>query len=167
MTPAQRAALRALAKAATPGPLTLIRYYHGGGRMYLSRVPAGLTSEDRELVADLYQEGNREFYFACSPEVIEGLLDDLDAAERLCAGQQDRATWGDMAYADHERMRERIATLEAREKRLREAIEQAVKRINGAALHQMHEAAEDEVREALLYLGAALAEPDAQGTPRG
>lgn len=46
-------------EAATPGPWAIARYQHGGGRVATSFDPA-----DRELVADLYHEGDREFLYA-------------------------------------------------------------------------------------------------------
>lgn len=51
-TPDAIARLAALMEKATPGPLALHRYEHGGGRL--------LKEEPRTLVADFYHEGDRE-----------------------------------------------------------------------------------------------------------
>lgn len=64
------AELRRLAEAATRGA-TLRRYDHGGGRLAI------FDGEHRQLVADFYDEANREFYAAASPDVVLGLTDRL------------------------------------------------------------------------------------------
>jgi hypothetical protein len=55
----------------------LVRYEHGGGRFYREvayhrKLYAGGT--DRELIADFYNEGDREFY-SQAPRLVRGLLD--------------------------------------------------------------------------------------------
>jgi hypothetical protein len=65
--------LIAKAKAATQGPLTVIRYEHGGGRIY--------KEEPRTLVADLFQENDREFIASCNPHLILALCELARAAE--------------------------------------------------------------------------------------
>ena len=73
-----REELRRLAKAATKGA-TLERYRNGGGRLAILGIP-------RELVADFFNERDREFYAAANPAAVLDLLDQLDAAEaRLAA----------------------------------------------------------------------------------
>jgi hypothetical protein len=60
----------------TPGPLTLTRYDHGGGR--LSFAP---DAEHRTLVADFYHEGDREFYTASAnlaPSIIREQQEEID-----------------------------------------------------------------------------------------
>ena len=47
-----------LQEKATPGPFEVWRYDHGGGRCV-----AG-DGDDLTLIADYYQEGDREFHFA-------------------------------------------------------------------------------------------------------
>lgn len=59
---------RAKLAKATRGPLTLIRYEHGGGR---------LIKEPYSLVADFYQEGDREFYDS-APELLRQLCDEVE-----------------------------------------------------------------------------------------
>lgn len=53
-----------------------MRYEHGGGRMYRA-VPTPeqryLGEEDRTLIIDAYNEGDREFYFAAA-SVVRQLL---------------------------------------------------------------------------------------------
>ena len=50
------ATLDAIMAKATPGPLILTRYAHGGGRLY--------KDDPRTLVADFYHEGDREAIMA-------------------------------------------------------------------------------------------------------
>ena len=59
-----------LAAEATPGPLTVRRYDHGGGRFSASDA----AGYDRNLVADFYHEGDRELFAAFSPEVAAALV---------------------------------------------------------------------------------------------
>ena len=61
------AALAKLAAEATPGPLTLVAYQHGGGRLHRENV----------LVADFYNERDRDFHYAASPDVVAALIRDL------------------------------------------------------------------------------------------
>ena len=51
------AALKRAAERATKGPFVLMRYDHGGGRMYQDAPDASA-----ELVADFYGEADREYY---------------------------------------------------------------------------------------------------------
>ena len=46
--------IKSLLAKATPGPIELTRYAHGGGRAF----------SGRELVADFFSEGDRELYTA-------------------------------------------------------------------------------------------------------
>lgn len=50
------------------GPLTLIRYDHGGGRLY--------REEPRDLIADFYDAANRELYYR-APELLKALADEV------------------------------------------------------------------------------------------
>lgn len=95
--------IKARAEAATPGPWAIARYQHGGGRVATSFDPA-----DRELVADLYHEGDREFLYAARTDV-PALLRVAEAARDLIAA----GCWG---HADHSAERCRAGTL-------REAVE--------------------------------------------
>ena len=66
------AALQRLAEAATHiDTLTLARYEHGGGRL------ADFNDGSRKLVADFYDEANREYYYAANPQAVLALLDGL------------------------------------------------------------------------------------------
>jgi hypothetical protein len=62
----------------TPGPLTLTRYAHGGGR--LSFAP---DTEHRTLVADFYHEGDREFYTASANLAPSIIREQQEEIERL------------------------------------------------------------------------------------
>ncbi len=63
-----------IARAATQDPLTVVRYEHGGGRIFME--------EPRALVADFYQEGDREFYAAASPSTVLEMVAELRALRR-------------------------------------------------------------------------------------
>lgn len=67
--------LRELAGQATPTTkdADLCRYEHGGGRLVV-------FEGERRLIADFYDEPNREFYAALNPQTAIALL---DAVERL------------------------------------------------------------------------------------
>lgn len=69
--------LLALAAAATQ-PLKLRRYDNGGGRM-------SDAATDRVLVADFYQEADREFYAALDPATITAHLTREAALEEALA----------------------------------------------------------------------------------
>ena len=62
--------LERLAKAATQETPTVVRYDHGGGRVYLERQDGG-----RELIFDAYDEANREFYVRANPLTIIRLVE--------------------------------------------------------------------------------------------
>ena len=72
--------LRDLMKGATPVPLTLIRYEHGGGRLY--------REEPRTLVADFFDEGDREL-FAAMRNALPALLTIADTMRDI-AGDSRR-----------------------------------------------------------------------------
>ena len=75
--------LEALERAATAGPIELIRYPHGGGRAF--------AKGPRDLVADFYSEGDRELYTAAR-EALPALLAVAKAAKayhKLAAGHYD------------------------------------------------------------------------------
>ena len=79
----RRAQIAARLAEATPGPWRVNRYDHGGGRAYIEE-------PRRTLIADLYQEGDREM-LAHAPDDLRYLLDAL-AAERVAArGHRERA----------------------------------------------------------------------------
>lgn len=171
MTPAQRAALRAMAKAATPGPWACIMHGQKSndwtvgaasehGEHGHSRPAVGMFSEEEaeegRVQMDEYVCGRENapgysdatYIAACSPEVIAGLLDDLDALER---GSSLARQWHDDNVAEIAELKGQVATLEAREKRLREALKHAA-------------ACRFPFCEECERLTRALAEPDAQGT---
>ena len=64
--------LRALLAEATPGPYAVSRYRHGGGRV-------SDEATGRVLIADLYNEADRELWIA-AVNALPALLDVLDAA---------------------------------------------------------------------------------------
>lgn len=51
-------AIRERESKATEEPLEVIRYEHGGGRMFTPKQENGTS----DLIADFYDEANREFY---------------------------------------------------------------------------------------------------------
>jgi hypothetical protein len=67
-----REAIRQRLAAATPGPWEVMRYSHGGGRIY----------HGHDLVADTYREGDREA-IAHAPTDLAALLAVADAAAAL------------------------------------------------------------------------------------
>jgi hypothetical protein len=69
---AAAALMRERAEAATVGA-SLERYRHGGGRMAI------FATGGRCLVADFFDEGNREHYAAWHPAVALAVADWLDA----------------------------------------------------------------------------------------
>lgn len=68
---------RELLANAAHGPLELIRYAHGGGRLY--------REEPRDLIADFYDVPNRELYYR-APELLRALADEVDHARRALKG---------------------------------------------------------------------------------
>jgi len=73
-------ALLALREKATPThDATLMRYDHGGGRFYRE------VGRDRSLIADFYNEGDREYYFAAAnaTEALRKLVAIAKAAEKV------------------------------------------------------------------------------------
>lgn len=164
MTPAQRAALRSAMERAKPGadsisPLDDVRV-------------TPCTGVDPRRLA--------EFIAACSPEVIEGLLDDLDAAERArdaapttwyttpTGELRPRICWrcGCGAMNDETdrlaKAESRLAALKAERVAL---VERAV-RAGATAEHatKCSCGGVGGVHVDQLHIIAALAEPDAQGT---
>ena len=81
-----------LARAATPGALTVERYDHGGGRMSVQ------DANRRHLVADTYHEGDREL-FAVARDSMLTLAAALRAAheenERLVTQAAELGKWRD------------------------------------------------------------------------
>jgi hypothetical protein len=71
MTDIDYDAARALCDAATPGPWQIARYSHGGARIYRE------DGACRDLVADAYREGDREFLFAAR-DLVPALLDEVE-----------------------------------------------------------------------------------------
>jgi hypothetical protein len=74
--------LRALERAATAGPIELVRYPHGGGRAF--------NMQERELVADFFSEGDRELYTAARA-ALPALLKVAEAAYLVKAANARRA----------------------------------------------------------------------------
>lgn len=75
--PDRLAEIRARLDAATPGPHVQNRYDHGGGRSYVE--------SPRQLVLDVYEEGDREFYFH-APADIAYLLSALTSLQQVAGG---------------------------------------------------------------------------------
>jgi hypothetical protein len=62
--------------AATPGPWTLDRYDHGGGRAYV-------TDPKRRIVCDAFKENDREFLFNSASDLAYLLAELRKAREAL------------------------------------------------------------------------------------
>lgn len=58
--------LKALCEDATPGPFKVARYDHGGARVYTEDM-----NQNRELVADFFNEADRECWIAARTAVPE------------------------------------------------------------------------------------------------
>lgn len=65
-------------RATKADDLTLTRYDHGGGRMFV----VGGPDAERRLVADFFDEPDREFY-ANSPKDIPALVAEVEALRSL------------------------------------------------------------------------------------
>ena len=73
--------IQSRAEKATPGP-TLMRYEHGGGRSLLETLdPKG--NPLRKLVADYYEEPDREFYHHARTDIPALCADLLEAREAI------------------------------------------------------------------------------------
>jgi hypothetical protein len=79
--------IEARCEAATSGA-ELVRYDHGGGRLYKKR-----GSPNRELVADFYDEANREFYFSARTD-IPYLLGEVRRLREALAGCWCKKAYG-------------------------------------------------------------------------
>lgn len=77
MTPEQLAEIEGRLAAVTPGEWELSRYDHGGGRIWDS-------ATKRVLIADLYQEGDREF-IAHARTDIPALIAELKRCQAVIA----------------------------------------------------------------------------------
>jgi hypothetical protein len=92
-TLAQRiAGMKAAAeKAITPQSLMLIRYDHGGGRLFIE------DGDNRDLIADFYDEANREYYARVDPASVLALIAEVERLREIEA-QSNRAVktgnWG-------------------------------------------------------------------------
>lgn len=71
---------RELLANAAHGPLQLIRYDHGGGRLY--------REKPRDLIADFYDAGNREFY-SRAREIVSALCNEVEELRRRNATQEE------------------------------------------------------------------------------
>ena len=71
---------RELLSKATLEPLKLIRYEHGCGRLW--------REDTRDLIADFYDEGNREFY-ARSRDIVSSLCNELEQVRSQHSVQVD------------------------------------------------------------------------------
>ena len=112
---ARAAEIASREKAATRDA-TLVRYDHGGGRFFRDG-----ESGQRVLVADFYNEGDREFYTAARDDIPDLLADraELIAAAREAAealvGARDRllAAGGYTALPDRDAVSLALARLAA------------------------------------------------------
>ena len=97
LTGAELSEMRERCKAATPFTNNdVMRYEHGGGRIWLQE-----DGDGRKLVADLYHEGDREF-FAHARTDIPRLLDELERtreALRKCASHLEWTADTEEAFA--------------------------------------------------------------------
>jgi hypothetical protein len=87
--------LKKLRAKATQGSITVMRYSHGGGRFY----------QEGNLIADFYQEGDREFYAEAAnltTPMVDGMIMMI---EWLMA---------DLQYAEEDNDSEGLAALEKR-----------------------------------------------------
>jgi len=77
-------------RARSEKSLALIRYDHGGGRLMIE------DGNNRQLIADFYDEANREHYAAFDPATCAELVRRLMSAEaevmRLCASERGEQT---------------------------------------------------------------------------
>lgn len=60
--------------------LEVFRYYHGGGRVFKS----GTNRDEKFLIADFYDEENREYYLAADPVTILALIDENKRLKLAC-----------------------------------------------------------------------------------
>lgn len=93
--------IRERCEKATQWPLKFVRYDHGGARLMQVTpiIGIGSSSEERQLIADFYDEANREFYYAAR-EDVPWLLDQLQAA-LLRAEQAEQARDRLKPYVQH------------------------------------------------------------------
>lgn len=75
MDKADREKLKQAAQKATQEAITLIAYEHGGGRFYVKR------GGDRDLIADFYDEANREFFARANPSAVLSLIEEIERLE--------------------------------------------------------------------------------------
>jgi hypothetical protein len=87
----------AAAKERTTQPAEIIRYNHGGGRMIWEQ------DNKRDLIADFYDEGNREFHvlahnsdFASGIEEVRAMREALQ--EFVDYDVRDHPEWRDCAF---------------------------------------------------------------------
>lgn len=86
--------IQARLNAATPGPWTLDRYDHGGGRAYV-------TDPKRRIVCDAFKENDREFLFNSASDMAY-LLAELRKAHEVLAAVEEFASRLDAAASDDE-----------------------------------------------------------------
>lgn len=121
MTPDPLAPIAARAEKATPTTTEHIkraRYDHGGGRMYRA-IPLGVLNEERTLIVDTYNLGDREFYFHAL-EDVQTLLAALRAAE---ARVQELDRYLTSAIDDYNEQKARAEAAEQRAERYREVLD--------------------------------------------
>lgn len=101
--------LKRMMEAGTPLPLTLIRYEHGGGRL--------CKEEPRTLVADFFDEADRELFYAMR-NALPSLLAACERAQAVLATRN-----GPYAMCDHvteqkamDNLREALAPFQSKEK---------------------------------------------------
>jgi hypothetical protein len=81
--------LQELMEKATPLPLKLNRYDHGGGRLF--------QEEPRKLVADFYEEADRELFVAMRNHLPE-ILARMDALEEVAKAARVVSTHSNGPY---------------------------------------------------------------------
>ncbi len=87
MNLAELAEIERLEKAATPYQ-EIIRFDHGGGRIFVE-------DEPRQLIADFYNEGDREFYVAACT-AIPALIAEARTLRVLLAWGNEGVKWADV-----------------------------------------------------------------------
>lgn len=105
-------AIKARCEKAT-GDLTLATYAHGGGRLYV----IGGPQSQRQLVADFYDEDNREFYYHARTDLpalvaeVERLRKVEAAAEALLGPWDDE--WDCSGSPGHPQLTKAVVALRA------------------------------------------------------
>jgi hypothetical protein len=113
MTEEQLQSIRKRLQAATPEPLVLSQYTHGGGRLW--------CESPRTLVADFYHEGDREFY-GNALEDVQALLEENERLREVERKAQEQSEY----IQAHSLTEIEVAALRAELARMRSGLEQII-----------------------------------------